>query len=238
MSLVDSCYWCGAPATSREHAPPRCIFPSPKDALGEIRYRDNLITVPSCDKHNLQKSKEDEYLMVVMSLNADNNEVGVLQGTSKAGRSLQRSKGLHKTVLGKAKRINLVSSSGSVQESATIEIDVKRLEMAYEHIARAFHYHHRQKRWDGPVSVNIEFTVNQDSEVIDLADHPRRLIRDKADRLFRGCVRHGANQRVFYNQILDLVDEIPITLIRLAFYGGTCVTIIFELKEAGHSDEG
>ena len=238
MSLKDCCYWCGAPATSREHAPPRCIFPSPKDVLGEVRYRDNLITVPSCDTHNLQKSREDEYLMVVMALHADNNEVGVLQGTSKAGRALQRSKGLQRTVLGKAKQISLVSSTGAAQESATIEIDAKRLQKAYEHIARALYYHHKQKPWDGSVSVNIEFTVKQDSEIINLDDHPRQLIRDKADSLFRRCDKHGANQRVFYYQILDLVEEMPMALVRLTFYGGTRVTTIFQPRKSGHIDKG
>lgn len=143
--------------------------------------------------------------MVVMAPNADNNEVGVLQGTGKAGRALQRSKGLQK---------------------------------AYEHIARALYYHHKQKPWDGSVSVNIEFTVKQDSKIIDLDDHPRRLIRDKADSLFRRCDEHGANQRVFYYQIFDLVEDMPMTLVRLTFYGGTCVTTIFQPRKSGHIDKG
>ena len=31
-----------------------------------IDYRKNLITVPACDAHNLQKSKDDEYLQLLV----------------------------------------------------------------------------------------------------------------------------------------------------------------------------
>jgi hypothetical protein len=37
------CYHCGAPATSTEHVPPKCIFPEKKDAFG-ANYRRNLNT--------------------------------------------------------------------------------------------------------------------------------------------------------------------------------------------------
>jgi hypothetical protein len=46
------CYWCGEPATSAEHFPPKGIFPT--------SHRKNLLTVPSCDKHNSANSKTDE----------------------------------------------------------------------------------------------------------------------------------------------------------------------------------
>jgi hypothetical protein len=31
-TVVDTyCYWCGKPATSKEHVPPKCLFPIDKD---------------------------------------------------------------------------------------------------------------------------------------------------------------------------------------------------------------
>ena len=58
----ETCYYCGKPATSREHAPPRSFFPDSSKL--------NLITVPSCDIHNGRKSKDDEYVraLLVMSI--------------------------------------------------------------------------------------------------------------------------------------------------------------------------
>ena len=56
------CYICGAPATSKEHVPPQCLFPEKKD-IGTEKFRKDLITVPSCELHNTNKSKDDEFLM-------------------------------------------------------------------------------------------------------------------------------------------------------------------------------
>ncbi len=50
----SKCAYCGQPATSRDHVPPKCIFPE---------NRHNLITVPACENHNQSKSNLDELLM-------------------------------------------------------------------------------------------------------------------------------------------------------------------------------
>lgn len=54
----ELCYWCGKLATSREHVPPESLFPENKDIkmISNYSYRYNLITVPSCDEHNMSKS--------------------------------------------------------------------------------------------------------------------------------------------------------------------------------------
>jgi len=57
-----TCYMCDQSSTSREHVPPRCLFPESKDVRGD--FRQNLLTVPSCDEHNSGKSADDEFLMV------------------------------------------------------------------------------------------------------------------------------------------------------------------------------
>jgi hypothetical protein len=49
---------CGAPATSLEHFPPLCIFPEMKKTQDGIDYRKVVITVPSCDAHNLENSTD------------------------------------------------------------------------------------------------------------------------------------------------------------------------------------
>ncbi|UZJ61194.1 hypothetical protein OKW98_05580 [Pseudomonas sp. KU26590] len=53
-----SCYYCEKPATGMEHVPPQSFF-----IKGQ---RDGLISVPSCDVHNQQKSKDDEYVRAVL----------------------------------------------------------------------------------------------------------------------------------------------------------------------------
>lgn len=56
------CAYCGEPATSKDHVPPKCIFPSD---------RDNLITVPACDIHNAKRSNLDELLLQFLGLHAE-----------------------------------------------------------------------------------------------------------------------------------------------------------------------
>jgi len=50
------CYFCGENAQSKEHVPARCFFPENES------YRKQLITVPSCEKHNEDTSVDDEYV--------------------------------------------------------------------------------------------------------------------------------------------------------------------------------
>ena len=57
---------CHDEACSVEHVPPRALFPEQKD-IGNPDFRRNLITVPSCAKHNMGKSGDDEFLMVSLS---------------------------------------------------------------------------------------------------------------------------------------------------------------------------
>jgi len=52
--MPESCYNCGAPAASKEHAPPECFFPE--------NYRVGLVTVPSCAEHNNELSQDVEYV--------------------------------------------------------------------------------------------------------------------------------------------------------------------------------
>jgi len=63
---------CDSVEMSREHTPPRCFFPEAK-AIGRDLRRD-LITVPSCDRHNSKKSKDDEFLRSVIVMAPGNSE--------------------------------------------------------------------------------------------------------------------------------------------------------------------
>jgi hypothetical protein len=45
------CAYCGAPATSVDHVPPKNLFPTD---------RTDMITVPACDEHNGKRSDLDE----------------------------------------------------------------------------------------------------------------------------------------------------------------------------------
>ena len=70
------CYYCNEIATPKEHTPPKCFFPKKKDLpSGSPDYRKNLITVPSCEKHNTGRSKDDEYTAVSIIMHSDNSDL-------------------------------------------------------------------------------------------------------------------------------------------------------------------
>ena len=71
---IKTCYMCDQPVTSREHVPPKCIFPEKKDLPKGFDFRKNLIKVPSCDEHNSHKSMDDEYLMFVLASSPHGNK--------------------------------------------------------------------------------------------------------------------------------------------------------------------
>src|SRR4051794_39607737 len=60
--LHKQCYFCGQVADGGvEHVPPRNLFPEKKDLPAESPdYRKELITVPSCRKHNEKMSDVDQ----------------------------------------------------------------------------------------------------------------------------------------------------------------------------------
>ena len=62
MPHAPSCYRCGAPATTREHLPPKSFFPKG----GNLQLK----TVPSCPEHNNAKSDDDQYLLAHISIHA------------------------------------------------------------------------------------------------------------------------------------------------------------------------
>lgn len=69
--MIKICYRCNNIATSVEHAPAKCFFP--------IEHRKNLITVPSCEQHNNETSKDDEYVRGIIVASKGNNETARLR---------------------------------------------------------------------------------------------------------------------------------------------------------------
>ena len=81
--MIEKCYCCDNEAISKEHMPPKCIFSSPRPS--------NMITIPSCDKHNLEKSKDDEYFRwFIVTACAEKNPLAYQLLKEKVIRGLRR----------------------------------------------------------------------------------------------------------------------------------------------------
>ncbi|WP_146009268.1 hypothetical protein [Beduinella massiliensis] len=150
MEEQERCYWCGAPATSKEHVPPKCLFPETKD-IKKIYGKDlrkDLITVPSCDEHNLRKSNDDEYLMVCLASRTGNNAEAYIHTCTKVRRARDRNP-----------RLVVVESEDEIRTENTVfpvqwvNVDMIRLFHSFEAIARALYYYDFGVRFEGDCQI-------------------------------------------------------------------------------------
>ena len=58
---IESCIYCGQEANTRDHVPPKCLFPKP---------RTEMVTVPACRKCNSSYEKDDVLFAVATCLDA------------------------------------------------------------------------------------------------------------------------------------------------------------------------
>lgn len=207
--MQETCYFCGQPATSGEHAPPRCIFPAQKDTNGKD-YRKNLIKVPSCDLHNSQKSNDDEYLMLVLASCLDGNQIAKNQVKYKIIRTIRNSPIKAKLL----KNPELIHVGG--EQILKIELDLGRFATALELIAHALHYHYFKSR----ALRNYEFlsapVFEFDDENSNIVNQSRMKILDLAQNALCDFPRLGNNQEIFWYQITPETEGKHV--IRLCFY--------------------
>ena len=188
-----TCYMCGAPATSREHAPPLCIFPELKDMQDGIDYRKNLITVPACDAHNLQKSKDDEYLQLLVIHGYFNNPLAEQQFKTKLVRAFQRNPAL----LAQLHRDNTpVVVNGVATEAATI--DRGRFERSLEMIIRALHFHVFKEHLHHPMRIHTTLLLDLESEVAEKNNEGVEKFCAGVRELIGDAVPQGANPHIFW----------------------------------------
>ena len=84
LKIENQCYWCGEIATGIEHVPPQNLFPK--------GYRENLITVKSCRKHNEDLSKIDERMRINIIMLSHTSKVARILFNEKILKGIQRNK--------------------------------------------------------------------------------------------------------------------------------------------------
>jgi hypothetical protein len=126
---------CDAAATSKEHAPPDCFFPE--------GYRTNLVTVPSCEKHNGANAKDVDYARNVLSTqHGSNDAAAVLFETTK--RSLEHSPKLAARTF---RELRPVMVEGA--ETGAFPIDLERHRRVMQAIAYAMYFRDFGKKHRG-----------------------------------------------------------------------------------------
>jgi hypothetical protein len=131
------CYVCGKPAISRDHVPPKALFPEARADKGPdaVDYRKNLVTVPSCADHNEARSLDDQYAGFVLALNLGVNGVATEHFIDRIVPALERRPALIRLFFRDAQRIRVDG-----QETMSYTVDLPRWEAGIRKItAGAYH---------------------------------------------------------------------------------------------------
>jgi len=158
--MSKKCYCCNENAISREHIPPKCLFLPPRPS--------NMITVPSCPKHNFAKSKDDEYFRWFISTACaefSNDAITLLK--EKVTRGLRRSPGLLRMIMqGAIKEIDVYSKGGIwLDRRPGFKYDKKRIVRVLKLICKGLYFYHFNKKVIKSQKFVLEFNPGLDENL-------------------------------------------------------------------------
>ncbi|MDB5348749.1 MAG: hypothetical protein JWP89_7126 [Schlesneria sp.] len=151
------CVYCGNKATTRDHIPPKCLFPDPLPS--------DLITVPACHKCNAGESKDDEYFRArIVAKNECGSHKAAQQVAVKLFRSFERvqNAGFTRDFIDSIKDFDLCTPSGIYLGKATgYDVDHDRMLRVVRRIMIGLHF----KEFGRGIPKNFEATVQGRSNV-------------------------------------------------------------------------
>jgi hypothetical protein len=222
---MKTCYMCESDATSKEHVPPKCFFPEKKDIEDGTDYRQNLITVPSCDAHNSSRAKDDEYTLAVIVTSYKNNSTAQQHFTKKIMRSFKRRISLPIKIMQDSEQIDIDG-----KESRAIHIEESRFNRVMENCARGIHFHHFGEKWTEPLSVlsvSLRHSGFAESAQLNMITIDYEQM---AAEKWQDYESFGNNPDVFFYQTHGKADNGDL-VIRMVFYRGFEVVALRQIEE-------
>ena len=212
---------CDAEATSREHVPPKCIFPQRKDL--ETDLRRELITVPACDVHNLRKSKDDEFLLICVAGVIGNNSIGYRHNRTKVSRAMRRGAGRLLDAMFTSRRyMRLDAGENNFFDVIIGTPHYARLERCFDSVARGLYHSALGARFNGRTRLVMGHLHRPKGNAATFYD----FIRHRAKIDLRDVPRVGRNPEVFFHQFVK-PDEFGLIMLRMCFYGGVDIYVSF-----------
>jgi hypothetical protein len=219
---------CDRVATSKEHVPPKCLFPEDKDLPAGVSLRKDLITVPSCDEHNTTKSNDDEYLMYLLCMTISNNSTAFSQFKTKIARAVKRNPKLMQSMQKDGRKVIAVNNEGVATNTVINHADTDRVQNCFEHIAHALYYHHFGNKFSGDLRFLQDWAVTPDKKQEYLVNTKDGLVPvlDFVKQYFAELEHDGKNASVFRYRFEE-PDEHGISSVALQFYERTNVFIAY-----------
>jgi hypothetical protein len=210
---------CDAASVGKEHVPPKCLFPE------ESRYRESLIKVPSCDKHNSGKSTDDQLLRWVLASTNANSEIARRVLNEGVAPSFAKKPHLLKTFLPdfQAK----VSDSGMFK--SIFKLDFERFRNSITSIARGLYYHHtwHSHKALGPMEIFWDSPKGWQAalKALNLPDSEYETFTKQSPKQPRCPL--GANPKVFQYGF-DLQSDPKHAVCIMRFYEGQAMFVRWE----------
>lgn len=163
MSTSELCVICGERvATSKDHVPPKGIFPRP--------FPDNLITVPACQLCNNGANQGDEQFRTYLSMTIrqDLPEAKYLW-KSRSLRTLRKNKKLFRAVSEGLRKVPAYTANGNyLGEKSVFLWPAHVYEPIIERIARGLYYRHFKEILGSRAHCEVGFLYSLSTEVSEL----------------------------------------------------------------------
>lgn len=222
------CYMCNAARTSDEHVPPKGLFPKRRDLPPGVDLRKQLITVPSCDVHNSEKSHDDEYLMYALVFGIQNNPTASEQVKRKIARAMCANPGVARLIAQHQQPVRVEhTTTGKIEDTIALRVDSRRIHQALDNIGRALHFHHFCAQWGGEIQVIPLFLLALEGHAPEAFNASLESMGQAVEALLSGEFAHGANPEVFTYKVVKPGSQIPVVML-LTFYGGSKVVLLFK----------
>jgi hypothetical protein len=197
------CYYCGAPAQSSEHVPPKMLFPDPKPS--------DLITVPSCTSHNQLYTRDDEYFgLMIASFSAHNPTAKEVASRLATKKVLHGKPALLHQIMSNTVWVNCFSPGGILltpRPEPGFRYDRERFQRVVDKIVRGLFFHEKKR------------PLGADYEVKDFQMFGRlREPSDDTKALISSLPLHEVGNGIFGYRVGSAEEDDNVTLWFLMFY--------------------
>jgi hypothetical protein len=212
--MTDYCYFCAKVASSREHVPPKCLFPEEKDLNNGGNYRKNLITVPSCDEHNSNKCKDDEYLQLILVHGYFNNVTGREHFNKKVIRALTRRPAILAALYASKHPVTV-----EAQPTVAVNIDRVRFNRVLEQVCQGLHFNEFGNCWQDKIEIHSPHLLSMNEPDSDKVNELVAKLSKAIIRELSSCEKKGNNPEIFWYQ-MHVDNEKNRLITRMTFYEG------------------
>lgn len=143
------CAYCGKPATSADHVPPKGLF---------AKGTENLVTVPACDEHNNQRSGSDEIFRDFIATNSGKTNESARHLFESMVRRYRRSRSLRDTLRNRSK-------FDPVRNQFLIPFEAKQIREELNCITRGLYWHAYKAPL--PIETEIRTTILRTTDGLD-----------------------------------------------------------------------